>query len=122
MRNASIKGRSRIIHFSSLKAADHPSPDRLKINTDAPNGGLERDKLSLFGLLVADPFPREVAHSGRTTEKLMTACEKIGLDAINANLFPAGEPGVLSLFTDLVVGHRGEAFGCVPMAYLCGES
>jgi hypothetical protein len=27
----------------------------------------------------------------------MTPCEKIGLDAINANLFPAGEAGMLSL-------------------------
>jgi hypothetical protein len=37
----------------------------------------------------------------------MTACEKIGLDAINANLFPAGEPGALSPFTDFVFGHAG---------------
>ena len=33
------------------------------------------------------------------------AGEKIGFDRMNADLFPAGVAGALSLFTDFVIGH-----------------
>jgi hypothetical protein len=43
----------------------------------------------------------------------MTPGLEIGLDRINADFFPAGVAGALSLFTDFVIGHAAFLFAVI---------
>jgi hypothetical protein len=89
-----------IFDLSRSEAPSQPSPSLLEVNADAPKTWLERNKLTLFCFLHADPFRRKPARSRRTANQPMAPGQKIGLDKVNSDLFPAGEPSALSLFTD----------------------